>query len=316
MSLELARLLVELATAVAVVGAGIWAVFQYRKARRAAAGQWVASAFRDFYLEPKLVQARRRFEENYSTDLQPLIQSWVRHPSGTLKRNWDFEAQEDLDVLFNYLELVGHLNKSGEVQRREVESLFDYWIAEIGSRSRPELGLYLNVFGYESLADLVWKKQEKSRLNAFKCLTADHGEHLIHRPSARQLENPHLLAVYGSLDPSSGQWAEFEDFANTKGVSDASTMIRRISDGSVQGVLDLSTEYPRLLMDSTPTDSTPIALMAIQGDPERALKVLDAWEEFNPAKARPGYRRIFAPVKLECQHTECLVGAWVYEWHS
>lgn len=281
--------LAALATAGAIIVGGAWAAFEYRGARRSASAQWVASLYRDFYLDSRLARERRRVEDLYPSEIRPQVQQWIVGTRDTVEpRPWEAEGEQSLDVVLNFLELVAYLEQRGELSKDDIDSLFDYWVKWVGSSSRPELRLYLSLFGYEGLCRLV----ERTLPSAGKASVPG------------QLEDASLLAVYGSLVPGGRTWDDFVAFAREHGQADIASRLDVVGTGTVTGTLHDLGSYPGIVRGR---DSVRVTLIRVAHSADLAL--LDEYEEFDPASPQISeYVREFWPVDVEGG----AIGAWVY----
>lgn len=297
---DLAQPLATLVGVAAILVGGGWAAFQYRKARTSANAQWLVSLYRDFYIESRLARARIRIEDRYETDFAPLVQDWI---SGRRRlreaSQWHLEIEQDLDLVLNFLEMLAHLEQSGEIPSKDLMALFEYWLTEvIGSPDRPALRLYIQMFGYERLHRLI--------------LDASVNVGRVRRKADTDLaplEDPLRVAVYGSLVPGSTTWDHFKEFAAGRGVDDIEQHIRIIGPTKIEGtLLDLGS-YPGLKLGPGLTSATLISL-----DHVDTLDLLDDYEEVRPGPG-PGYYRDFIDV-ADSASTGGGRGAWVYLWRG
>lgn len=119
-----------------------------------------------------------------------------------------------------------------------------------------------------------------------------------------QLEDPKLLAVYGSLVPGGRTWDAFLEHAHTKGEPDIATRMEVVGSGTVSGTLHDLGAYPGIVQGR---DTVTVTLVRIASEADLAL--LDEYEEFEPASPQTSeYVREFWPVCVEGGS----IGAWVY----
>lgn len=318
MELEVFKSIIEVATSLSLLVAGGWAVLQYRRSRRASAAQWLAKFFEDFYVQKRLSNARTRFEDKYDSEIAKSVQEWVSgvKPNGR-GRNWELEAEQDFDLFLNYLEMISRLTNHSEVSTSDFEALFDYWLGELGNRTRPEIGLYISEFGYENLRKVINTKQKAERQLSADCLYGAKSPQRKGWNSGDPLENKALFAVYGSLRKDSDQWNDFSEWAEEQQEEALTLEFIYLSKGSVSGRLVDVDGYPAMLkLKSSESDQrVDVEILDVSKSPD-AIYLIDEWEEYDPrVSPRRGYYREFVSVTLNCEHS-CQVGAWVYRWRA
>ncbi len=132
------------------VAAGVWAVYNYRDARRLEAARWMQQLYSDFYNTPRFDDLRLCLEYKYEETIAPLVQKRLtdRH----LVLNDDEMHQLRLfDNFLNYFENILYLLEQKRVQRKDVIALFEYWLGLMRSDRYGALRGYL-AFGFERLA--------------------------------------------------------------------------------------------------------------------------------------------------------------------
>jgi len=131
----------------AVVG-GAWAVYGYRKARRAEAARWLHQVFKDFYTEPELIAGRELMEYDFDERLGPLLLLRVtdRHVNLSSPQRTDLRR---IDLVLNYFEQLLYLQSEAHVLKRDTEVFFEYWFGIMHARDRAGLRRYLAKCGYE-----------------------------------------------------------------------------------------------------------------------------------------------------------------------
>ena len=285
----------SIVTAFALVMGGVWAGVQFRAARRSSRAEWIVSLHRNFYLDPPLASDRRSVEDSYDERIKPQVQIWLARANASDEPSFrEADAEKSLDSVLNFLELISYLEQRGELTNRDVTALFDYWIRWVGGTERPELRLYLEVFGYEGVCRLVNEARASSGSR----------RHVGSGP----LESPLAVAVYGSLVPGSSYWANFVQFACDNGVEDVEERVRVEGAGWIDGSLHDLGLYPGVTAGGGRTTVTILAL------PDAALlQVMDAYEASAPSSGQgPMYEREFWRVHLP----DGSQGAWVYVYRG
>jgi gamma-glutamylcyclotransferase (GGCT)/AIG2-like uncharacterized protein YtfP len=151
----------------AIVAAG-WAIFTYRRAKRAEAARWLQGLFQDFYTDPTIVSAREVLEYDFEEGAAQLLEWRVTDRDVPL----DVENRDTLrqvDLVLNYFEQLLYLESQGLIAKHDREVFFQYWFELMREPNRAALRRYLACCGYERCAEWI---------------NADPSEH---------------IAVYGSL---------------------------------------------------------------------------------------------------------------------
>ena len=136
------------------VTAGIWAVFNYRKNRRALAARWLQDVFRDFYLEDKFENIRHVMEYNFDSVMGPLLERRVtdRHISPT---STELGLLKELDDLLNYFEFVLYLEQQKHIKKVDRLALFEYWFEIMSAHERASIRRYSAFFGFERVTEAL-----------------------------------------------------------------------------------------------------------------------------------------------------------------
>jgi gamma-glutamylcyclotransferase (GGCT)/AIG2-like uncharacterized protein YtfP len=140
--------------AVGAIGGGLWAVYNYRKTKRAEAARWLQGLFRDFYTNAPMVAARELVEYDYEEKAEALLQLRITDRHVVLSRTERDELRQ-LDLFLNYLEQIIYLEEEGHLERRDVDVFFQYWFEQLRFPERATLRRYLARCGYEKCADAV-----------------------------------------------------------------------------------------------------------------------------------------------------------------
>lgn len=149
----LTELLQGLGQPVAILGAALaalWAVYSYRKTRRAAAARWVRELYEQLYTEPALLTGRELLEYDYDRRLRFLFEIRVADRYIQLSD----EQREDLrivDRVLNFFEQLIYLEEEGHITERDRRVFFEYWFDVLADSTKPALHRYLARCGYEHL---------------------------------------------------------------------------------------------------------------------------------------------------------------------
>jgi gamma-glutamylcyclotransferase (GGCT)/AIG2-like uncharacterized protein YtfP len=142
----------------AIVAAG-WAVFTYRRAKRAEAARWLQSLFRDFYTDPTIVSAREILEYDFEKDTAQLLEWRVTDRDVPLD-DGEREKLRQIDLVLNYFEQLLYLESQKLIARHDREVFFQYWFELMREPGRAALRRYLAQCGYERCAE--WIKADSS----------------------------------------------------------------------------------------------------------------------------------------------------------
>lgn len=142
------------ALAASALIAGLWAVYNYRKAKRAEAARWLQGLFKEFYTDPALITARELIEYDYRQTAEPLLQLRVTDRTVSLSKS-ERTTLRHLDLVLNYFEQVVYLEEEGHLERRDVDVFFQYWFDQLRLPDRATLRRYLATCGYEKCAAMV-----------------------------------------------------------------------------------------------------------------------------------------------------------------
>lgn len=137
----------------AIVAAG-WALFTYRRAKRAEAARWLQGLFRDFYTDPMIVSAREILEYDFESNAAQLLEWRVTDRDVQL----DAEGREKLrqvDLVLNYFEQLLYLESQGLIAKHDRKVFFQYWFELMREPGRAALRRYLARCGYERCAEWV-----------------------------------------------------------------------------------------------------------------------------------------------------------------
>jgi|SRR6187549_42569 len=154
----------QLILAVGAIVAAAWAVFLYRRAKRAEAARWLQGLFRDFYTDPALVSARENIEYDFVEKAAPLLEKRVtdRHLQLDHKER---DTLRQIDLVLNFFEQLLYLEGQGHISRKDREVFFQYWFELMKEPDRAALRRYLARCGYERCAR--WLGTESSEHIAF-----------------------------------------------------------------------------------------------------------------------------------------------------
>jgi gamma-glutamylcyclotransferase (GGCT)/AIG2-like uncharacterized protein YtfP len=145
--------------AVGAVVAACWAVFTYRRAKRAEAARWLQGLFRDFYTDPTIVSAREVLEYDFEKNAAQLLEWRVTDRDVPLGMD-DREKLRQIDLVLNYFEQLLYLEREKLIARHDREVFFQYWFELMREPDRAALRRYLARCGYERCAE--WIEAEPS----------------------------------------------------------------------------------------------------------------------------------------------------------
>jgi gamma-glutamylcyclotransferase (GGCT)/AIG2-like uncharacterized protein YtfP len=137
----------------AIVAAG-WAVFTYRRAKRAEAARWLQGLFRDFYTDGEMVKAREVLEYDFEEQAAHILELRVadRHiPLDEESRS----ILREVDLVLNFFEQLLYLESQGHLAQHDREVFFQYWFELLKRPSHAALRRYLARCGYERCAQWV-----------------------------------------------------------------------------------------------------------------------------------------------------------------
>jgi gamma-glutamylcyclotransferase (GGCT)/AIG2-like uncharacterized protein YtfP len=137
--------------AVGAVCTALWAVFNYRKAKRAEAARWLQGMFEHFYLSDQFRNVRALLEYDYAEKVGALLERRLTNRD-VPRTDEEQEILQEIDTLLNYFEQVLYLEDNGHLSEEDREALFDYWFDVMRSRERGSLRRYCACFGWERLA--------------------------------------------------------------------------------------------------------------------------------------------------------------------
>lgn len=144
----------KIAVNIAAAGAGIWAIYTYRRSKRADASKWMYNLFNEFYTDDKFYWSRDTFEYHYPTIIAPLLELRVTDRYVQLD-NKKVEELRNIDLLLNFFEHLLYLEEEGIIITRDREVFFDYWFSFFSYPQRGGLRRYFATCGYERLAGFV-----------------------------------------------------------------------------------------------------------------------------------------------------------------
>lgn len=134
--------------------AALWAVYNYRKRRRADAARWVKELYEQFYTEPELLKGRELFEYDYEHALRFLFEIRVTDRDITL----DNALRENLrlaDRVLNFFEQTIYLEDEGHISESDRRVFFEYWFDVLSDPRKSGLHRYLARCGYERLTEAL-----------------------------------------------------------------------------------------------------------------------------------------------------------------
>ena len=143
-----------------VLVTGAWAVFNYRRSRKAQEAQLLRDAFDTFYMQGQFTAIRLMLEYNYRETLAPLLERRIAERAVPVSQ----EEQRilcELDNLLNFLELLEYQREKGQFSEDDRDTLFDYWSGLIKSDETAALRCYLAHFGFERIAELMGTEQAR-----------------------------------------------------------------------------------------------------------------------------------------------------------
>lgn len=134
----------------AIVAAG-WAVFTYRRAKRAEAARWLQGLFREFYTEPTIVAAREILEYDFQNLAASVLELRVTDRHIALRAD-EREVLRQLDLVLNYFEQLLYLESQKLIAQHDREVFFQYWLELLKEPNRAAIRRYLARCGYERCA--------------------------------------------------------------------------------------------------------------------------------------------------------------------
>ncbi len=171
----------------AIVAAG-WAIFTYRRAKRAEAARWLQGLFRDFYTDPTIVSAREVLEYDFEKEAAQLLEWRVTDRDIPLGAE-DRDTLRQVDLVLNYFEQLLYLESQGLIAKHDREVFFQYWFELMREPNRAALRRYLARCGYERCAE--WLEAESS-----ECI-AVYGSLMSEYPTQDKLGIREMLELVG-----------------------------------------------------------------------------------------------------------------------
>jgi gamma-glutamylcyclotransferase (GGCT)/AIG2-like uncharacterized protein YtfP len=146
--------LLKVATVLAALMGGIWALMLYHRGKRREAAQWMHDIFQRFQLGKEFDRAKLIFDFEYRDAVEPILAALVAGGNTALDRRKRSDSQ-DIDRLLNYLEHLVYLADNGHAKWSDCLAYFKYWFDLLADPERGALRRYLVKFGYERLAKLT-----------------------------------------------------------------------------------------------------------------------------------------------------------------
>jgi gamma-glutamylcyclotransferase (GGCT)/AIG2-like uncharacterized protein YtfP len=144
----------QVVLAVGAIVAACWAVFTYRRAKRAEAARWLQSLFRDFYTDPTIVSAREVLEYDFEKNAAQLLEWRVTDRDVPLDAD-NREKLRQIDLVLNYFEQLLYLESQKLIAKHDREAFFQYWFELMREPCRAALRRYLARCGYERCAEWI-----------------------------------------------------------------------------------------------------------------------------------------------------------------
>jgi len=132
--------------------AGVWAIYTYRRSKRADASKWIYNLFNEFYTDEKYYWSRDTFEYSYPLKIAPLLELRVTDRQVKLSSG-QIEDLRNIDLLLNFFEHLLYLEEENIIVRRDREVFFEYWFGFFSYPQRGGLRRYFAKCGYERLAE-------------------------------------------------------------------------------------------------------------------------------------------------------------------
>ena len=141
----------KIAVNIAAVFAGGWAIYTYKKSKRAEATKRIFDMYNSFYTNEKYFWARDVFEHEYIEIVAPLLEKRVTDRHIKLTKQ-EVENLRRLDLMFNFFEHLIYLEEQHILERSDREVFFEYWFDFFSYPERGGLRRYFAKCGYERLA--------------------------------------------------------------------------------------------------------------------------------------------------------------------
>lgn len=135
---------------IAAVCAGVWAIYNFRDARRLEAARWMQQMYSDFYNTERFDELRLILEYTYDEELSFLVQKTLTDKDIALTRD-EMRQLRLFDNFLNFFENILYLLEQKRVQRKDVNALFDFWFGLMRGDKYGALRGYL-AFGFERMA--------------------------------------------------------------------------------------------------------------------------------------------------------------------
>lgn len=148
------ELLLKIATLLAALMGGIWALLLYHRGKRREAAQWMHDIFQRFQLGKEFERAKLIFDFEYRDAVEPILAALVAGGNTALRRCKRNDSQQ-IDRLLNHLEHLVYLADNGQTKWSDCLAYFKYWFDLLGDPKRGALRRYLVRFGYKRLAKLT-----------------------------------------------------------------------------------------------------------------------------------------------------------------
>lgn len=140
--------------AIAAVCTAVWAIFNYRRAKRVEAAHWLQNTFEQFYLSEQFREVRHVLEYEYTDVLGPLLERRLTNrdvPCSAV----ELQVLQNIDNLLNYFEWMLYLQSNGHMSKDDLEALFDYWFGVMRDPNRSAVRRYCACWGWERLSNAL-----------------------------------------------------------------------------------------------------------------------------------------------------------------
>jgi hypothetical protein len=114
--------------------AGTWALYLFRENNRLKRAKWLKSLFKKFYESENYKECRKILDSGDRVNISQIE---------------GIELEEKFTDYLNFFEFILTLMKLKQIERNEVEMLFDYYLRNI--RNIDGIMEYLNKHGFENL---------------------------------------------------------------------------------------------------------------------------------------------------------------------
>jgi gamma-glutamylcyclotransferase (GGCT)/AIG2-like uncharacterized protein YtfP len=122
----------------------LYGIMKYRGTVQLKRAEWLHKLFLSFYEQTRYRQIRELLDGRQRNPGETALQAVTR-----------LHKESELDDYLNFFEFLAGLQTLGQMRKKDVLILFEYWIQRL--RCDPDIAEYIRRFGYENLSKLLPK---------------------------------------------------------------------------------------------------------------------------------------------------------------